>query len=108
VRLALHPEDALLVRDTLIAGDSASNIQIIDDPVQVRGGCRVITDTSQIDASIETRLNAVIAHVLGGQRRGDGEREGSARPGAARCGRSACSPICDAPASSNRWSLQAN
>lgn len=75
VRLALHPEDALLVRDTLTAGDSASHIQIIDDPVQARGGCRVITETSQIDASVETRLNAVIAHVLGGQRRSDGERE---------------------------------
>jgi len=75
VRLALHPEDALLVRDMLAAGGGASHIQIVEDPVQQRGGCRVITDTSQIDASVETRLNAVIAHVLGGQRRSDGERE---------------------------------
>jgi flagellar assembly protein FliH len=73
VRLALHPEDAPLIRDKLACGDSATQIQIVDDPVQTRGGCRVITDTSQIDASVETRLNAVIAHVLGGQRSSDGE-----------------------------------
>lgn len=75
VRLALHPEDALLIRETLAVGDNEAQLQIVDDPVQTRGGCRVITDTSQIDASVEARLNEVIAHVLGGQRRSDGERE---------------------------------
>jgi flagellar assembly protein FliH len=48
-------------------------MQIVADPLQTRGGCRVLTDTSQIDASVEARLNAVIAHVLGGERSSDGE-----------------------------------
>jgi flagellar assembly protein FliH len=73
VRLALHPEDALLIRETLVPGENGAPLQIVEDPVLGRGGCRVITDTSQIDASVETRLNAVIAHVLGGQRSADGE-----------------------------------
>ena len=33
-----------------------------------RGGCRVSTDTSRIDATVENRVNAVIAEVLGGER----------------------------------------
>ena len=72
VRLALHPEDASLVREALSMGDSEQAIRIVDDPVQARGGCKVFTEHSQIDASVESRLNAVIANVLGGQRKSDG------------------------------------
>ena len=71
VRLSLHPDDATLVRETLSIGDSEQQMQIVDDPVLSRGGCRVSTDTSQIDASVEARLNALIAHVLGGERSTD-------------------------------------
>jgi flagellar assembly protein FliH len=75
VRLALHPEDAALIRETMSVGQGQQQLQVVEDPVQTRGGCRVFTDTSQIDASVEARLNAVIAHVMGGQRSGDGEAE---------------------------------
>lgn len=75
VRLALNPEDAELVREALSMGSDSQAIQIVDDPVQVRGGCKVLTDTSHIDASVEARLNAVIAGVLGGQRKDDSETE---------------------------------
>ena len=71
VRLALHPEDATLIRETLSIGADDQHIQLVEDPVQGRGGCKVLTDTSQIDASVESRLNAVIAKVLGGQRSTD-------------------------------------
>ena len=71
VRLALHPEDAALIRDALSLGNDDQHIQLIEDPVQSRGGCRVLTDTSQIDASVESRLNAIIANVLGGLRSTD-------------------------------------
>lgn len=75
VRLALNPEDAALVREALSVGADDQAIQIVDDPVQTRGGCKVVTENSQIDASVESRLNAVIAKVLGGQRKADGETE---------------------------------
>jgi flagellar assembly protein FliH len=73
VRLALHPEDAVLIRQALAMKDSEQAMQIVEDPVQNRGGCRVFTDASQIDSTVESRLNAVIAKVLGGQRSSDGE-----------------------------------
>ena len=75
VRLALHPDDAALVREAMSVDQGQQQLQLVEDPVQTRGGCRVFTDTSQIDASVEARLNAVIARVMGGQRSGDGEAE---------------------------------
>lgn len=71
VRLALHPEDVVLIRQALSMQTGEQALQIVEDPVQSRGGCRVYTDTSQIDATVESRLNAVIANVLGGQRSSD-------------------------------------
>lgn len=71
IRVALNPDDVSLVRAALSLHDSVQNIQIVDDPVQSRGGCRVITESSQIDATVESRLNAVIAGVLGGSRGSD-------------------------------------
>ena len=68
VQLALNPEDAGIVREALSLHEGEQAIRILEDPVQSRGGCRVVTRTSQIDATIETRLNSVIAGVLGGQR----------------------------------------
>ena len=71
VQLVLNPEDAGIVRDALSLREGEQAIRIVEDPVQSRGGCRVVTSTSQIDATIETRLNSVIAAVLGGQRHSD-------------------------------------
>ncbi|VAW81460.1 Flagellar assembly protein FliH [hydrothermal vent metagenome] len=75
VRLALHPEDAVLIRQTLSVQEGEVSMQIVEDPVQSRGGCRIYTDASQIDASVESRLNAVIANVLGSQRSCDKESD---------------------------------
>ena len=71
VQLVLNPEDAGIIRDALSLHEGEQAIRIVEDPVQSRGGCRVLTRTSQIDATIETRLNSVIAGVLGGQRHSD-------------------------------------
>lgn len=73
IQLALNPEDATVIREALSLHEGEQSIRIVEDPVQSRGGCRVLTDTSQIDATVESRLNAVIANVLGGQRSTDGE-----------------------------------
>lgn len=71
VRLSLHPEDAALVSKALSLQQGEASIQVIEDPVQVRGGCRVLTESSQIDATVESRLNAIIANTLGGLRSSD-------------------------------------
>jgi len=71
VHLHLHPEDAELVRHALALRDSGPRWKIVEDPLMTRGGCRVLTETSHIDATLEKRLMAVIAQVLGGEREGD-------------------------------------
>jgi flagellar assembly protein FliH len=73
VRLHMHPEDAALVRESLSLGDNERGWTIVEDPALTRGGCKVSSDTSQIDASIERRLHTVIANILGGERESDAE-----------------------------------
>jgi flagellar assembly protein FliH len=74
VRVHLHPEDARLVRERLseVSGDRAWSMA--EDPILSRGGCRVTSENSVIDAQIEQRLGAAIAMVLGDTR--DGPRGG--------------------------------
>lgn len=72
VKLHLHPEDAKLVRETLsLADDDGRPWKIVEDPALTRGGCRVTSTHSRIDATVEKRLNTVIAHLLGGERASD-------------------------------------
>ncbi|MCG5535059.1 flagellar assembly protein FliH [Ectothiorhodospira mobilis] len=71
VRLYLHPQDARVVRDALQVEELNRPWSVVEDPTLSRGGVRVETDTSRVDATLETRLNAVIASVWGGERRGD-------------------------------------
>jgi len=73
VRVHLHPEDAAIVRERLAAPAEERAWSLIEDPTLARGGCLVRSDTSQIDARFESRVNAVLASALG-------ERRGSERP----------------------------
>ena len=69
VRLELHPEDAATVRDALSGVDAERSWDIVEDPLLARGGCRVSTSSSRIDATVESRLNAAIAAVMGDERK---------------------------------------
>jgi flagellar assembly protein FliH len=72
VRVHLHPDDAALVRECLREPGAAAAWSIVEDPVLGRGGCRVTTENSTIDARVEQRLGAAIAALLGDDRgRGD-------------------------------------
>ncbi len=74
VRLVLHPDDAVVVREVYSTTETELGWVIVEDPILARGGCRVLTDTSQIDASLESRLTSLIAPLLGGERlQEDGE-----------------------------------
>lgn len=68
VHVHLHPDDATLVRDSLRPADGEPAWCIVEDPLASRGGCRITTDNSQIDATAESRLNAVISRCLGDER----------------------------------------
>lgn len=67
VRLSLHPEDAALVRESLTQGEEKPSWRIVDDHKLERGDCRVMSDTSLIDATLETRLQMLIATILDGE-----------------------------------------
>jgi len=68
VRVHLHPEDATVVREKLAAPTGERVWTIVEDPVMSRGGCRVTTDTAQIDARLETRIGTVVSALLGEER----------------------------------------
>jgi flagellar assembly protein FliH len=74
VRLHLHPEDAVLVRHAMSLSEEERTWKIVEDPVVSRGGCRVMTEHSQIDATVETRLNQLFTKVFGGERTTDEPR----------------------------------
>lgn len=71
IRLHLHPEDARLVSEILVPAEGDAAWQIVEDPVIARGGCRISSPTSQVDATVQTRLGLVINSMLGGERGDD-------------------------------------
>ncbi len=74
VRLVLHPDDAAMVREVYSTTETELGWTIVEDPILARGGCRVLTDASQVDATLESRLASLIAPLLGGERaREDGD-----------------------------------
>ena len=70
-RLRLNPDDIELVRNALAIGDDSRSWRLEPDPLVVRGGCLVETESSRIDATVETRLAAIASQMLGGERESD-------------------------------------
>ena len=72
IRVYLHPDDALLVRNVLsLKDENDTDMQpwhIIEDPLLSRGGCRINAENSVIDATVETRLQRIITSIMGGER----------------------------------------
>lgn len=67
----LNPEDVDIVRQALGLGDEAGSWRLEPDPLITRGGCVVETETSRIDASVESRLAAIASKMFGGERESD-------------------------------------
>lgn len=65
VKLYLNPEDADLVSFNLGLGESPSAWTIIEDASITRGGCKVETEVSHVDATIENRLGVVLETLFG-------------------------------------------
>ena len=56
----------------VLGGDSEeAPWRLLEDPGVGRGGCRVESQYSRVDATVEGRLQAVFAQVLGGERSED-------------------------------------
>lgn len=77
VRLYLNPDDAEFVRESMMsASDHKGGWQLIEDATVARGGCRIQTESSRIDATVEKRLAAIAAELLGGDRENDHDLAG--------------------------------
>ena len=59
--LILHPEDAALVRSFMEEEIAHFHWRIVEDGKMARGGCRLETSNSEIDATMEQRWNRVLA-----------------------------------------------
>lgn len=70
-RIHLNPDDVDLVRQALALGEEERSWRIESDPRISRGGCLVEADTSYVDATVEARLSAIVARMLGGEREED-------------------------------------
>ncbi len=68
VRVRLHPQDAELVRELLQPDEAGRAWQIEPDPLMERGGCRIVSETAQIDGRLDTRLARVVATMLEDER----------------------------------------
>jgi flagellar assembly protein FliH len=64
LRVHLHPDDLKLLRES---GAADAGWQLIADPALSRGGCRIESTQSRLDATLEARLTAVIDAVLGAE-----------------------------------------
>jgi len=82
IRVHLNPEDAAVVREYLATPSSERAWAIVEDPALQRGGCIVRTDTSQLDARLDSRLNAIVSAAFGDERAPQRTADG-AQPGAA-------------------------
>ena len=73
IRIFLHPEDASLVRNALSidADNEEQSWKLIEDPMITQGGCKIKSESSSINATLENRLAALAASVLGGKREED-------------------------------------
>lgn len=68
IKVHLHPEDAAVVREKLARPQGEQEWQLTEDPLMARGGCRVTSDNSSIDARFETAVAAALSGLLGDDR----------------------------------------
>ena len=73
--LNVHPDDAEIIRTAFSLGqeDESEELRwkIIEDPMISQGGCKISSENSTIDATVESRLNRIINTLLGGERDSD-------------------------------------
>jgi len=72
IDIYLHPDDVVLVREAMPAGqEEETRWRLHEEPTLTRGGCRVATEHSRIDASVEQRIHHIATRLLGGERKDD-------------------------------------
>jgi flagellar assembly protein FliH len=65
VRVLLHPDDARLLKDTLVRPAEVAAWRIVPDPTLARGDCRVAGDSGWVDATLAARERSLAQALLG-------------------------------------------
>jgi flagellar assembly protein FliH len=68
VRIRLHPDDVVVVRSVITELNEDVSWNIVDDLALMRGDCKVVTENSQVDATLDKRLSVIAAKLLGDER----------------------------------------
>lgn len=69
IEVHLHPEDAERLEEIFaMRDDDGQRFQIVRDASLTRGGCRIKSESSHIDARVESRIDAMINSLMGDQR----------------------------------------
>jgi flagellar assembly protein FliH len=68
IKIHLHPDDAAIVREKLARASGEQEWQLAEDPLMARGGCRLTTDNSSIDARFEASVAVALTGLLGDDR----------------------------------------
>ena len=76
VYIYLHPEDAQVVSGVFSGDEKTSYYSVVEDATLSRGDCKIATDTSTLDATVEKRVAAIITEMLGGERQRDLQCDG--------------------------------
>ncbi len=75
ITLNIHPDDAELICNAFSLGDETESDElrwkVVEDPIISRGGCKISSENSTIDATVEGRLNRIINTLLGDERESD-------------------------------------
>lgn len=74
LKIYVHPDDMDIIRSGLSMEQGNDKQQWITDPLLSRGGVRLETADTSIDATVESRLNSLISQVLG-EERGTGDEQ---------------------------------
>jgi len=80
IKIHLHPDDATIVREKLARASGEQEWTLAEDPLMARGGCRLTTDNSSIDARFEARLASALSGLLGDDRSERSDAEQAAEP----------------------------
>ncbi|THB65248.1 MAG: hypothetical protein D6B27_08975 [Gammaproteobacteria bacterium] len=64
VRINVNPADAVILKENLESDDDYK-IKIVEDRSVTRGGCKVTTESSTIDATIEKQFESLTSQISG-------------------------------------------
>lgn len=66
----LNSLDVPIVNEILL-NNSSNNITLKEDPSITRGGCKIISGSSTVDATIEEQIRIITSNLIGGSRDSD-------------------------------------